>query len=100
SDGSRLFSSHSCRSSSKRSLMIAGSFIGSSEKGRANWPLCPVFPKDRIEGVKAKRPVCPTPAPRFSSFQGVAARHKGSSKKSWEHREIGLMGDAGVRRLP
>jgi len=25
----------------------------SPEKGRANWPLCLVFPKGRIEGVKA-----------------------------------------------
>ncbi len=24
-----------------------------AEKGRANWPLCLVFPKGRIEGVKA-----------------------------------------------
>src|SRR5262245_32793359 len=27
-----------------------------------------VFPKCRIEGVKAKRPVCPTLAPPFPSF--------------------------------
>jgi hypothetical protein len=26
----------------------------------ANWLLCLFLPKDRIEGVKAKRPVCPT----------------------------------------
>src|SRR5262249_61463679 len=45
----------------------------SSEKGRANWPLCLVFPKGRIEGVKAKRPVCPTLAPRFSLFQGLVS---------------------------
>src|SRR6266542_4296450 len=43
----------------------------SSEKCTANWPLCLVFSKGRIEGVKAKRPVCPALAPRFSFFQGV-----------------------------
>jgi hypothetical protein len=52
-----------------------------SEQGGANWPLCLAFQKDRIEWVKAKRPVCPTLAPRFSSFRGVAARHEGSCGK-------------------
>src|SRR5262249_36118241 len=33
-------------------------------KDRANWPLCPVFPKSRIERAWAKRSVCPTLAPR------------------------------------
>src|SRR5262249_55095077 len=41
---------------------------------------CLDFPKDRVEGVKANRLVCPTLGPRFSFFQGVATRHKGSLK--------------------
>ena len=41
-----------------------------------------VFPRDRIEGVKAKRPACPTLAPRFSFFQGVATPHVELLKKS------------------
>src|SRR5262249_21008893 len=45
-----------------------------AENCRANWPLCLVFPKDCMERVKAKRPVCPTLAPRFSLFHGVATR--------------------------
>src|SRR5262245_60406962 len=52
-------------------------FWTSSEKGGANWPLCLVIPKGGIERVKAKRPVCPTLAARFSFRQRVAALGRG-----------------------
>ena len=41
-------------------------------KGRGKLAVCLVFPKGRIEGVKAKRSVCPTLAARFSFFQSAA----------------------------
>src|SRR5262245_55489622 len=52
----------------------------SSEKGRANWPLCPVFPKVGAERVKAKRPVCPSLAPRLSFFQASHCDIENSSR--------------------
>src|SRR5215510_439304 len=39
----------------------------------------PEFPERPHRRNQGKLPVCPTLAPRFSFFQGVATRHEGSS---------------------
>jgi hypothetical protein len=41
----------------------------------------PVFPERSHRKSQGKLPVCPTLAPRFSLFQGIATRHEGA----WEN---------------
>src|SRR5215475_11728686 len=54
--------------------------VFSLEKGRANWPLCLDSFNAAFREDQAKRPDCPTLAPRFSFFQGAATRHESSPK--------------------